>query len=376
MNTNTEHLLPLYSHLSDNPAHIIVNDPIQMFHNWSLLDCISFYNNQIASKIIHGATPFACKVVLTVGSETISERALTYFNAIIEYFSSTYKIPINNFYLSVDCLDCDTNREIFNKYSIWNSNIIFTKTLQESQRQFQDEPVIDYTPRIKPYKFLFYNKACREHRYALAYRMAQEGLTDSGIWSADWDLDLPNHSMYLYPIFMKGEKSNIQHLFPKTLNYNYEYFKPDVAHIESTYFSIITESVYTTDHHGLPPGTVNLGVPGNIFITEKTWRTIMSYHPFILVAPTNTLLELKKLGFKTFTPWINESYDGEQDDQKRLQKIYSEIKRLSELSDNKWKTLQEEMLPILKHNRARLIQMISPEYYIHNPDKKVDLLRI
>ena len=51
------------------------------------------------------------------------------------------------------------------------------------------------------------------------------------------------------------------------------------------------------------------------------------------------LAKLREIGYKTFSPWINESYDEEVDNDKRFFMILDEIKRLCSMSKeeiHKW----------------------------------------
>ena len=45
------------------------------------------------------------------------------------------------------------------------------------------------------------------------------------------------------------------------------------------------------------------------FITEKTYRNIKYKKPFIIMGQHISLASLHKLGYKTFHPLIDESYD-------------------------------------------------------------------
>lgn len=54
------------------------------------------------------------------------------------------------------------------------------------------------------------------------------------------------------------------------------------------------------------------------FITEKTTKPIRAGIPFVMIAQENYLKKLKQLGFKTFHPYINESYDQESNLGKRV----------------------------------------------------------
>jgi hypothetical protein len=90
---------------------------------------------------------------------------------------------------------------------------------------------------------------------------------------------------------------------------------------ENTYFSIVNETNYFKD----------LGE--GLFLSEKVFKPVLRCHPFILVSRPHSLSKLKELGYKTFSPYIDESYDEEVNDYLRLQMIVNEIERLSNLSE-------------------------------------------
>lgn len=68
-----------------------------------------------------------------------------------------------------------------------------------------------------------------------------------------------------------------------------------------------------------------------IHLTEKTCRPLACGKPFILAAGPNSLKTLRNYGFKTFAPWINESYDLELDCDLRRNLIIAEMRRLSQM---------------------------------------------
>jgi hypothetical protein len=74
-------------------------------------------------------------------------------------------------------------------------------------------------------------------------------------------------------------------------------------------------------------------------ITEKAYKAIACTTPFIAFATPNWLADLRALGFKTYSPYINESYDTEVNNKKRLNMIVREIKRICSLDDRTYKEL-------------------------------------
>jgi len=90
----------------------------------------------------------------------------------------------------------------------------------------------------------------------------------------------------------------------------------------------------------------------SVFLTEKTYRTIFYEHPFIMLGPPNSLTALRSLGYITFAPIINEEYDVEESDYKRL------CSGLENLINNKKQIIERynELLDISKHNKNILIK--------------------
>jgi hypothetical protein len=84
--------------------------------------------------------------------------------------------------------------------------------------------------------------------------------------------------------------------------------------------------------------------------SEKIYKPIVVKHPFIIVSTPNFLKELRNLGFKTFAPYIDESYDTEHNDKKRLDMIVDEVYRLSRFADEQWIEWQINVKDIVEYN--------------------------
>ncbi len=67
-------------------------------------------------------------------------------------------------------------------------------------------------------------------------------------------------------------------------------------------------------------------------ITEKTYKNIISKKPFLVFATPGWLTDFQKLGYKTFSPYINENYDTITDNYSRLLALCDEIQRLNNLT--------------------------------------------
>lgn len=86
------------------------------------------------------------------------------------------------------------------------------------------------------------------------------------------------------------------------------------------------------------------------YLTEKIFRNIHYKKPFVLIGQHSTLKEFRRLGYKTYNEVFDESYDTEKDNDVRLTKVFSQIKRLINEPDDFWQKNKEKLDEIHKHN--------------------------
>ena len=91
------------------------------------------------------------------------------------------------------------------------------------------------------------------------------------------------------------------------------------------------------------------------YISEKTVKPIGHQHPFIVMGSVGTLEELKKEGFKTFHPFINEDYDLIEDTNERCVAIINELQRIVYLSNEEKIKWMENVKPIVEFNFRHLL---------------------
>jgi len=150
----------------------------------------------------------------------------------------------------------------------------------------------------------------------------------------------------------------IENKLPLTLNMTLERNNPvdvrldDLLYFDNSYFSVVTETLfYNLDNR--KPNEVYMNVidtyPG-VFFSEKIYKCLALKHPFVLVSTYGSLSELRKRGYKTFSPYIDESYDDIKDDDSRLTMITNEINRLCKLSPEEWIQFTSSIKEIVDHN--------------------------
>jgi hypothetical protein len=85
------------------------------------------------------------------------------------------------------------------------------------------------------------------------------------------------------------------------------------------------------------------------FVTEKTWRAIVARRPFIIMSNSGFLINMRRLGFKTFHDYWDEYYD-EYSGAKRILEIEQRLKTISAWDKSILSNKLVEMKDILDHN--------------------------
>jgi hypothetical protein len=121
------------------------------------------------------------------------------------------------------------------------------------------------------------------------------------------------------------------------------YHSLNKQYYEDTYFSLVTETLCSPEFSA---GGNSIGRA----ISEKTFKPILNNHPFMIAGIPGVLRLLKELGYKTFSPFIDESYDDESNAAKRCYMIAKEAERLCNLKDDKLQEFLNNCKPITDYN--------------------------
>lgn len=108
--------------------------------------------------------------------------------------------------------------------------------------------------------------------------------------------------------------------------------------------------------------TISYKTPFNVsWITEKTYKPIAYGKPFIMFSSPGTLSDLRILGFKTFHPYIDESYDLIDDDDDRRKAVVSEIDRIAKITEAQFNELLNNTRDIVEHNLSVIREKTKKE---------------
>jgi hypothetical protein len=251
------------------------------------------------------------------------------------------------------------NKEKINVYSCltWESEIVGT-----ALRTNFNHRDIKYNIKKKNKKFLCFNRVTRDHRVALVSLLLHEDLIKDSYYSffdnithgggVRLDYIFYELSRVLSEDVYKTIESTFyenRYRFPLELNIkgtnNKNYLdNSDLIYFDDSYFSLVTETYFFQRYRQ------NIIDEESVFFSEKIFKPILMKHPFLLVSVNSSLEYLRKIGYKTFHPFIDETYDTIENPEQRLLAITREVKRLSLFTDEQWIEWQENVKPIVEHN--------------------------
>ena len=275
-----------------------------------------------------------------------------YDNIIIKY-----GIDPQNITLASESADMAEHLEIVcYQKNLPKINLQWNVQFEHLQKRIIEDPMfIGHTANVLQHKhydkkFLSFNGLFRLHRGALVMLLGAKNLLDKGLISYnvkkvnDGQDRAPNvleslfHSFIynkeivdlleenkerlkdLHRIDLESQESDQYHAFHLTPNHCEFY--------ENTYFSVVTETSFpfnrVNNHYDTATDV------GRI-LSEKIFKTISMRHPFIIVTNPGALSLLRDIGYKTFHPLIDETYDKVKDPGIRMMMIINEIEKLCEL---------------------------------------------
>ena len=105
------------------------------------------------------------------------------------------------------------------------------------------------------------------------------------------------------------------------------------------------------------------------WLTEKTFKAVLTKRPFILVSSKNSLKRIQDHGFKTFSPWINESYDQCATVSDRIDSAVKELLPFCKMSDQQLQQFLLEISSVLEYNFNHYVENFGKtevDYFIEN----------
>jgi len=368
--TSDTNLGPGYSYLSciyvnsnlygDNIKYLATNEvpentryfyPINIGNSWFFDPTRTIYFTtplDIPEKVLKDIRNNLCKILFLYpleGQNTAHERELLFHNQ-----AKLLNINISSMlFVDANMFNFTLRRKniLTYYYNGWEYNINALPPKQVSDIQKSIE-----TRQSRPKKFVNFNRRAHLHRLFLTDMILSAGIDKDMILTQGIGAYItPNPDtsteVYNYSNF-KWIESRIQNVLKRApITYDVQDFyqsNPVELNVSAQLDAYICITSETFFYRGMDHN--------NMFFSEKTFKPVMCLQPFIMVNYAHSLKHFRRLGYKTFSPYIDESYDDIEDGDLRLEAIFKEIVRLNNLTDDEMKQLMINCLPILTHNES------------------------
>jgi hypothetical protein len=190
----------------------------------------------------------------------------------------------------------------------------------------------------------------KEHRATMAYFSIKHDLLNTGLFSFIQKIDKESLNSQISKIIPNPNKEYIEKIVDML---PYELDTQHLSTNEKTNFGATNnmKDWYSETYVNLVTETF---FGRNVFLSEKIFKPLSNLQPFIVLGDYGTLAELKRLGFKTFEPFIDESYDLEINPKERIRKIEIEIEKLKNKSIEEMHNWYYSIKDILLHNQKHM----------------------
>lgn len=258
------------------------------------------------------------------------------------------------------------SNEIYNtllhegRYFFWRNNTSFVSKVTRIE---------DFESNLtkKDKKFLMLNRNWKMHRLELIKTLRDNGLLEDSLVS--WDKNMFSHSearafieKYNDAELMEIMKNNSSILdYPDIANVHGYGFETKEIYLQS-FFHIVGETIYYQDD--IPSG----------YVSEKPFKPMAHFQPFIFAGPAGVIKHLNELGFKSFHPYIDETYDSITDDNERMKAISNEVIRLGKLTKDEMIDITLKLKSVLYHNYRTLFNIGSPKLQDDNRNNVIEFL--
>ena len=244
------------------------------------------------------------------------------------------------------------SKHIISVFNFWEA-FVAQSPLSELDKETIVNTITNKT--VKKYYNTFYNKKSRSHRLGLMIELHHKNMLDDMIWSwAGFKMEgqFPPDPDYIMK-FSDDYKDSIDAIlsWDRLKNYKKQEVSDHMIHpeftlddVHNTYYNLVTE---TTDFND------------SMFLTEKTYKAMLLFQPFLIWGSPYSIQTLRASGYKAFDKWINHSYDLIEDHDGRRLAIVDEVKRLNSISKEVWAEMCFEMLPDLNYNYNHLMNHSS-----------------
>lgn len=197
--------------------------------------------------------------------------------------------------------------------------------------------------KYKPKKlYINLNRAYRYHRAALVENLSKSNLINCG-YTTFGDA---YHDMQSTEFVDKFKNIKFDVLDePDLINVNPVYKFPKQC--KNCFLFLNTETWVDNDR---------------LFLTEKSFKPAAIGMPFINLGNPGTIAKMREIGYYTFSPWIDESYDLDLPLQQRIDIVVDNLKRLNQNTEKQLIKIRNQMDYRIQHNHKLYNILYNKDY--------------
>jgi len=298
-------------------------------------------------------------------------------NNIVKFFVESELLTIENFtYITnIDCtaLNLTKYRQLQKQFPYLPEHLCSrdnTADLSGGCRHIwkhsDSQLALDVYPKNK--NFLCFNRALRLPRIVFMMELANRGLLEDTHASLRNPYNAESEEKQVINSILKKNQQwldktgfssvSVEPLLdsmPLSLDYQVDRLFSLNAHdinlFNSSRVSIVNEALFHSSHtEYLDVDELGTFLPFSL-TSEKIIKCMMMGHPFLAVSTPGHLESIRQLGYKTFHPVIDESYDLIQDDHARMQAVLTEIDRLNRYTEAEWLEFAAAIRDTVRYNQ-------------------------
>jgi hypothetical protein len=342
---------------------VIPNKQLSLFYKQQVL---YFLQDTLNEKLLNFFKNGTIKILLNLAHDPIND--IISFRELEKYFSKLGIDPANIIFVpGNDCREDYLTINPNTKLKISPAPLLLTHQVSISISQYPVVTNLKYKSElvtendlvyshIRKCKFLCLNRTMKPHRYVLAYHAVKKNLIENNYYSFLNSFESDARSIKgslaaLLPLEASLDEYSrkIKNILPLHID---THGLDEQQRCEMTWTNNKKE-LYLNSYINIVSET-SFEKLKNPFISEKLWKPVINLQPFILVGNYQTLKFIKDLGFKTFSPFIDESYDDVFDPIERMKLILQEIDRINSLPVKKIHDWYHSIKDILIFNRNKL----------------------
>jgi hypothetical protein len=274
----------------------------------------------------------------------------------------------------LDDLDKLIRKTILQKYNLTFSNVVYctgnlntiSKNNVKNIHHNHWEGIFDFYKNIEPftnsfdffhkkvfsdthrnYKFICLQRRLKPQRLALMLELYNEKSKILTMGTDSNEKDFKSVTKRLKNTYSSSYKKFKQFHTKLPIEYDVNLMNENPTHDSNfkkyidSYLNIVSETYFENNRNQL-------------FFSEKIIKPVVFFQPFILFSQTGSLEKFKQLGFNTFEPYIDESYDLIDNDTDRfysaVQSVFKFVNRdISEIHLD-----MQKLFPIFVHNYYNL----------------------